>query len=426
MFRRNLCHRGSPPLRRLTPLAVFLSTLSIAASAHAADYYVSTSGNDSNPGTQGSPFKTIQKGADVAHAGDTVHVLPGTYNEWIQNKNNGTATARIRFVSDTRWGAKVTGANSSYAWMDLGAYVDIEGFDVTGSSRALVGIGLLAPYSRALYNHVHDIISSNCAAGGGGIVTGEGDLKKEGEEVIGNLIHDIGAFSPSLPYCNHVHGIYMAAEKAVVQNNIVYHAGSAGIHLWHAATNSVVSNNLSFNNRGPGIIFGCGDKPFIKCDNIMISNNIAMNNEGYGIREYGDTGSGDRVMNNILYNNKGGDTPTMISGTASGNFTGVNPGLANLAGGDYHLAAGSKAIDAGTTACVPNHASCAPTEDFWQGARPFGNGYDIGPHESGSTPGSAPPLIPPTGSIGGILPGGGGSGAGGKGSGWGGISNCAR
>lgn len=96
----------------------------------------------------------------------------------------------------------------------------------------------------------------------------------------------------------------------------------------------------------------------------------------------------------------------MISGTASGNL-GVDPKLANLAGGDYHLTAGSPTINAGTDACVPNHPSCAPTEDFWQGARPFGAGYDIGPHEFGSTPGSAPPLIPPSG-IGGGLPGGGG------------------
>lgn len=291
----------APCRQLLILLTSFPLSLSISVSAHAADYYVATSGSDSNPGSQGSPFRTIKKGADVAHAGDTVHVLPGTYNEWVQNKNNGTASNRIRFVSDTRWGAKVTGANSSYAWMDLGAYVDIEGFDITGRN-ALVGIGLLASYSRALYNHVHDIPSTNCDAGGGGITTGTVD--KEGHEIIGNLIHDVGAYSPSLPYCNHVHGIYMATRRGTVQNNIVYHSASAGIHLWHAPTNSVVSNNLSFSNRGPGIIFGCGDAPHIKCDNIMVSNNISMNNQGYGIREYGDTGSGDRVMNNILYRNK--------------------------------------------------------------------------------------------------------------------------
>ncbi len=42
-------------------------------------YYVSPNGNDSNPGTQISPFKTIYKGISTASNGDTVQVLSGTY-----------------------------------------------------------------------------------------------------------------------------------------------------------------------------------------------------------------------------------------------------------------------------------------------------------------------------------------------------------
>ncbi|HEX2068883.1 MAG TPA: DUF1565 domain-containing protein, partial [Actinomycetota bacterium] len=40
----------------------------------ATTYYVSISGNNANPGTQSSPWRTIQRAADTAGPGDTVVV----------------------------------------------------------------------------------------------------------------------------------------------------------------------------------------------------------------------------------------------------------------------------------------------------------------------------------------------------------------
>ena len=51
-----------------------------AKNAFAAEYYVSPTGSDSNPGTQASPFATVQKGANAASAGDTVWLRAGTYS----------------------------------------------------------------------------------------------------------------------------------------------------------------------------------------------------------------------------------------------------------------------------------------------------------------------------------------------------------
>lgn len=51
-----------------------------AAAAHAATYYVSTTGADKNAGTSlTSPFATLQHAITAANEGDTVFVLSGTY-----------------------------------------------------------------------------------------------------------------------------------------------------------------------------------------------------------------------------------------------------------------------------------------------------------------------------------------------------------
>jgi MYXO-CTERM domain-containing protein len=77
-----------------------------ARNASATEYYVSTTGSDSNPGTQASPFATLQKGADTAAAGDTVWIRGGTYKittpassgAGIQLSKSGTSdTNRIKY-----------------------------------------------------------------------------------------------------------------------------------------------------------------------------------------------------------------------------------------------------------------------------------------------------------------------------------------
>src|SRR5438034_11363081 len=49
-------------------------------SVFAATYYLNpASGNDGNSGTQGSPWKTLDKVASSVGPGDTVNILGGTY-----------------------------------------------------------------------------------------------------------------------------------------------------------------------------------------------------------------------------------------------------------------------------------------------------------------------------------------------------------
>ncbi len=320
-------------------LGTALFFFAASGAAHAATYYVSPNGRDSNNGTsEATAFKTIQKGADVARAGDTVMVLPGTYIETarggifagIQNKNDGTASARIRFVSKVKWGAKVSARGGSQIWAILGDYVDIEGFDIdgTGSGGATLGITAYGAYARILYNHAHNLRPMSCV---GAVAIGTNDYEKNfGVEIIGNVIHDIG---PRVT-CPKVrgYGIYLSVNRGKVQNNIVYNNGSYGIHLWHTPIDAIVSHNLVFNNGRSGIIFGCGDKPFVTCRNITISNNILMNNPEYAIQEYGNNNGTNRVINNITYVNS--STIGMRNGTATGSQKRHSIGTHHAPGGE--------------------------------------------------------------------------------------------
>ena len=80
-------------------------------------YYVSFSGNDANPGTSlSSPFRTIQKCANVARAGDVCYIRAGTYRETVTPANNGTATNRITFIAYNGELVIISGADVVGGW----------------------------------------------------------------------------------------------------------------------------------------------------------------------------------------------------------------------------------------------------------------------------------------------------------------------
>lgn len=82
-------------MKRIYTLAIFVFCLLGMSSARTM--YVSLTGNDSNPGTEGSPYLSIQKAVDEAAPGDIIYVRGGTYmlTKRIKIEKAGTADARI-------------------------------------------------------------------------------------------------------------------------------------------------------------------------------------------------------------------------------------------------------------------------------------------------------------------------------------------
>ena len=122
------------------------------------DYYVSTAGNDSDPGTIDKPWKTIQKAANTAAAGNIVVILQGTYDEFVIIKNSGTSVdSRITIISKDINGAKCRGFKIQ------GDYVTIDGFNIESQSPTnWIGIYVDGTtYANILNNYIHD-----CPTGG--------------------------------------------------------------------------------------------------------------------------------------------------------------------------------------------------------------------------------------------------------------------
>lgn len=82
---------------KILKTGAFILTIlfSSALFAVSTTYYVSTSGNDSNDGSEKAPFLTINKGLQAANPGDKVEVGKGVYSEYISTKKAGTQTAKI-------------------------------------------------------------------------------------------------------------------------------------------------------------------------------------------------------------------------------------------------------------------------------------------------------------------------------------------
>ena len=73
---------------------VSICLLLSASSLFAKEYHVSPTGNDAASGDMATPFRTINRAAQLALPGDTVTVHRGTYREWINPLNGGESDAR--------------------------------------------------------------------------------------------------------------------------------------------------------------------------------------------------------------------------------------------------------------------------------------------------------------------------------------------
>ena len=356
--------------------AVVLLTASTTAFAAAKDLYVSPTGRDSNPGTQTAPVLTIARADALAGPGSTVHVAPGTYKvsapslgaAGIKTTKSGTATARIKFVSDVKWGAKLIVSGTGITWDSRGSYVDIDGFDISGSGRH----GILAAGANLTItnNFIHDLtVSGGCNGSGGAAIDTYGPVGNI--RIDRNVVRNIGY--RMIGSCATVQGIYVANPNNIVTNNLVSGVAAVGITQWHGATASTIINNTVFHSK-EGILLGQGDAGTTTGSaNNYVANNIVYDNTTYGIVEGGKMAGNNRYVNNLVSRS---GTNLRVKGSVSGTIS-SDPLFVNYLAngtGNYRVISSSPAIDRGTS-------NLAPKIDLNLVARPRGAAVDVGAYE---------------------------------------------
>jgi len=365
-------------------LRVIILLFLASSVSRATTYYVAKNGSDSNPGTQGSPFLSIQHAANSVSAGDTVIVGDGTYVETVFISRSGTSSARITFKSQNKWGAIIQPTDAqqaalAYLIVDINAgYITWQDFQIIGSGTAPTSSGIKCNGRIACWilgNNIHNIGVSTtaCPIGGGAI------LSDSGQAVIkGNYIYNVSPPRNAPFRCNKQHGIYITGDTGAigqggfVQDNIIFEVWSGwGIQFWSFNPNHwTTTNNTIFNsgnanqNTGGPITLGCNmdlgsGEPSGTCDNNVWNNNIFEHTQGgteNNCFENGGTGWGthNTYDHNLLFDC---GTNALIGGQTVTNSVTSDALFLKYTGdqtGDYHLGASSPAIKAGTSNGAPS------------------------------------------------------------------------
>lgn len=380
----------------LVPTLMLLST-GVWSSANAATYNVRTDGSDScngsaNASSSSAPncaFKTVQKAADTAAAGDKVIIQAGTYSGAVTFSKSGTASAPITFTASgdaiIRGNVKTTG---NYNILDK----------VTISPPSTGGYGAVT------LNGQHNTLS-NCLVTNYGapasdqataIIFDNGGAYNLVEKCTIRDLTDIDVFHVNghdqtirNNYITNVNGVNYAANHT----DIVQAWGWSGASSYNIVfegnlvTNSKAQlGNLSNDNISTLHDWSFRNNVFANIDACIFSgipktyyyNNIFSNvgkAQGYAVSLYTQnnySSVGDKFVNNVFINNgedinfhsgnkgdiavftnnyfSGANNAPKTNGQAMGsNFiNGGDPKFVNVTGFDFHTQAGSVLIGKGS------------------------------------------------------------------------------
>lgn len=376
--------RNETAIRRLCLLGLTLGLVR----ASAVDYYVSTQGNDSNPGTAAQPLRTITRAYSLATAGTTIIVQPGVYTDYQSNwglriNKSGTASSPITLRSQVRGAAVIDGQNAAdrnvAIWLD-GSYNILEGFEIRGGPKG--GIKIWGNYNQIRNNKIHHNgnPASSSTYGQDGIYS---DRSTRDNKYLGNTIHDNGRTGSNLD-----HALYLCGDNELVINNVLLRNAAYGLHIagYETVSNLKAYNNVIAHNGKSGVIL------WMAVSGVDIKNNIIFQNGRFGLDSWDAHGSGVVLDRNLVYGNGLGNY-NFVNGASDYSYTlGTTISSAPLfvnstsAGFDAHLSAGSPAINAGL------NLSSIFTTDLDGATRPASGAWDLGAYKYGLTD-TTPPTV---------------------------------
>ena len=271
------------PIRRnvgVLHAGLFVIALMLApslAGQTGATRYVSTKGSDSNPGTIGAPWLTIQHAANSVSAGATVYVFGGVYNESVNFPASGTASAPITFESYPGQTAVIDGTGVSCCSSNGEGGNEIQGLINIVNQSYLVLAGF----------EIRDFTTSNPAYTPAGVwITGSGT----GIQLLNNLLHNITTSSEEN---GNAFGIAVYGTSQTPISHLVI----SGNEVYSLKTGNSESVNVDGN-----------------VTNFAITNNLVHDNDNIGIDAIGYEGVGPVGYDEAMYGEIRGNTIYNISG----------------------------------------------------------------------------------------------------------------
>jgi hypothetical protein len=274
-------------------MVVLYACVSTAFGQTNSSFYVSKTGNDSNPGSQSAPWRTIQHAADTVRAGSTVNVRGGVYEELVSINVSGNATdGFITFRSFPGETATLDAQHftpsgrQGVLTIHNQSYVRIEGFEIrnfrTAEHRlAPLGISVMGAGSHIelLKNNVHHIeqtFNGRDRPGSGGNGFGIAVYGTDAKTPISELVID----------GNEVHHLQTGSSESLVVNGNV--------------TNFRITHNTVHDNNNIGIdVIGfertAPDPAVDQARDGVVSGNLVYNITSRGNPAYGDDVNSDGI-----------------------------------------------------------------------------------------------------------------------------------
>jgi hypothetical protein len=297
----------------LTATAIFNITTAVSTNTN---FYVSTSGSNSNNGSSGSPWATIAYAVTKAGPGITINVAPGTYNETAEIAiNTGGSASGGYFIlkSTTPGGAIINGGSVAvgttgyaYGLVQIGSgtnnigYVTVDGFEVTN-------------FKTGTSTKTNKLVPAGIALQGSGTNI----------QIVNNNINNVWNQGKAT---NHTGNCPSGSPEAF---GLVV-AGTSGTT---PLTNiSIIGNTLS------NMMTGCSETMELdgNINGFIIGNNLVHNNSNIGIAALGGEGvaSGysqyngspnDQARNGEIYGNTVYENPSNGTGTTPPVAAASNP-----------------------------------------------------------------------------------------------------
>ncbi len=285
--------------------------------ASATTYYVdNTDGacSDSGPGTIAAPFCTIGKAAGLVAAGETVHVLAGTYAETVNGPNSGTAGNPITYMAGS--GVIVTGngtATGNAFRMSSKSYIVIDNFTI----KDTVDYGIYSSGSDHITisnDHVSSAgspVSGSTRAGiyfsntDNSTITGTTSDHNSQDGIrltggsSGNVLSDNVSYANAEEWQRNAAGIQVTgagSDGNILRHNITYGNEDTGLQFYAGAQNNVIVGNLTYGNGDHGIDNNAAP------GNTIVGNTVQGNvTAGINLEGASAPGSGNAtVANNII------------------------------------------------------------------------------------------------------------------------------